>query len=88
LPECFHWASWENSEESVLFHAASGDTIIVNQLGEFLLKTIINHESSTHQLAEAAAKSFGFELDDEWISMIYQHLISLEKPGLIRPKLQ
>ncbi|MCP3870979.1 MAG: hypothetical protein GY703_23360, partial [Gammaproteobacteria bacterium] len=39
-PDLFHWSEWENEEESVLFHKGSGETLLLNPLGAFLLKAV------------------------------------------------
>jgi len=62
-PDQFCWSNWQGEEESVLFHQGSGDTLLLNPLGEFLLKRL-QIEQLTHTELTASAANY-FEIDND-----------------------
>jgi len=82
-PQQFNWACWEDEENVVLFHEGSGDTILLNPLGEFLLKTIGDESAISADLAVLACKYFELTDAEELNQVIQQTLDSFRKMGLV-----
>ena len=85
-PNQFHWAEWRDGEESVFFHQGSGETLLLNPLGAFLLKTICNNPVSLETLAQQAAGYFDLPLDEDLTRAINTSLFTFERKGLVLSK--
>jgi len=83
--ECFLWAEWETEEASVFFHKGSGETLLLNPLGTFILKTLGNEEASTETLARMTSRNFNLPLDEELRGAIRMSLHTFEQKGLLLP---
>ena len=82
-PTQFHWAEWEDGEEYAFFHQGSGETLLLNALGVFLLKTISEHPVSSEELAKLAAGFFGLPMDEDLKRTINTSLFTFERKGLV-----
>ena len=82
-PTHFHWAKWENGEESAFFHQGSGETLLLNPLGVFLLKTICEDQVSSETLAQRAAEYFDLPMDGNLTRAINSSLFTFEQKGLV-----
>jgi hypothetical protein len=58
FPDSFLWAEWEDEEASVFFHRGSGETLLLNPLGAYLLKTICSEDISEEKLAQRTVRYF------------------------------
>jgi len=85
FPDFFLWAEWEAEEGSVFFHEGSGETLLLNPLGAYLLKTLCSEELSTGKLAQRTARHFDLPLDDELTGAIRMNLHTFEQKGLLLP---
>jgi len=83
LPDLFHWAEWEDEEESVFYHQGSGETLLLNPLGAFVLKTVCNSEISTENLALKTAHHFELPMDAALIDGVALSLRIFQQKGLI-----
>lgn len=85
FPAYFHWADWQDEGESVFFHQGSGETLLLNPLGAFLLQSIAIGPVSTEKLTLSAAHHFDFALSKELTTAIGASLHSFAQKGLIFP---
>ncbi len=85
IPEYLLWAEWDNEEETGVFHPGSGDTLLLNPLGAFLLKSIQMENRSTPALIHLAAQHFNLPEDSELTRAINTSLRTFERIGLILP---
>lgn len=83
-PEQFHWAVWDEEEDAVLFHEGSGDTLMLNPLGEFLLKELKKEIKLQGDLSLAAAVYFDLDNDDELKQVVESSLKTFHLLGLVR----
>ena len=83
FPAYFRWADWADEEESVFFHQGSGETLLLNPLGAFLLKTIAAAPISTKALAQRAATRFDLSADQSLATAIGASLHVFAQKGLI-----
>jgi len=83
FPDFFVWAEWKGQEPSVVFHQGSGETLLLNPLGAFLLKTVCNEPISIETLAQLTAQYFDLPLDEELTRAISMSLHTFEQKGLI-----
>lgn len=83
FPDYFLWAEWEAEEASVYFHEGSGETLLLNPLGAFILKAVGNDAISTESLAQLTARNFDLPLDEELTGAIRMSLHTFEQKGLI-----
>ncbi len=82
-PEQFCWANWPDEDEAVLFHQGSGDTLMLNPLGEYLLKRL-QAEPLTHvQLAASAADYFDIDNDVQLVESTIASLRTFRSLGLV-----
>ena len=82
-PTQFHWADWEDGEESVFFHQGSGETLLLNPLGVFLLKTVCDEPVSSETLSQQAAGYFDLPVDEDLTRAITTSLLTFERKGLV-----
>ncbi len=85
IPEYLLWAEWADEEETAVFHPGSGDTLLLNPLGAFLLQTIQTENRSTPTLIHLAAQHFNLSEDSETARTINTSLRTFERMGLISP---
>ncbi len=83
FPDLFLWAEWEEEAASVLFHEGSGETLLLNPLGAFLLKTICSGKISTENLVQHTARYFDLPQDEALRETIRASLHTFELKGLI-----
>ncbi|MCB1763505.1 MAG: hypothetical protein KDI27_10250 [Gammaproteobacteria bacterium] len=84
LPGFFHWAVWDDEEEEVFYHQGSGETLLLNPLGAFILKIIGSAEISTDKLVQLAANHFKLPIDQALIDCIEMSLRTFAQKGLIQ----
>lgn len=82
-PTHFHWAEWADGEETVFFHQGSGETLLLNPLGVFLLKTICENPVSSETLTQLTAMYFGLPMDEDLTRTIKTSLFTFERKGLV-----
>lgn len=82
-PEQFCWADWPDEEEAVLFHQGSGDTLMLNPLGEYLLKRLQQEQLTHQQLSAAAADYFHIDNDAGLTESIVTSLRTFRSLGLV-----
>lgn len=82
-PEQFCWGVWQNEENAVLFHQGSGDTLMLNPLGEFLLKRLLVAQQTQPELAACAAYYFEIENDGDLADAVLHSLITFRSLGLV-----
>ena len=85
FPELFSWAEWDDEEASVLFHQGSGETLLLNPLGAFLLKTVCHQSATIDTLTQLSGRYFDLPLDDELNKAIRTSLHTFEQKGLVVP---
>lgn len=78
------WRSWDPSEY-VIYHAASGDTHLINPVTAEVLRQLERAERSPWEIAEAVAKRHDTEADDELVRQITSLLQHLDRIGLVEP---
>lgn len=83
FPAYFRWADWADEDESVFFHQGSGETLLLNPLGAFLLKTIAAEPLSAKALAQRAATRFDLSADKSLANAIGTSLNLFAQKGLI-----
>lgn len=81
--EQFCWGNWPGEEESVLFHQGSGDTLMLNPLGEFLLKRLQIEQLTHAKLAASASDYFEIENDSELAEAVMASLRTFRSLGLV-----
>ncbi|WP_428607258.1 HPr-rel-A system PqqD family peptide chaperone [Sedimenticola sp.] len=82
-PDQFCWGVWPDEEEAVLFHQGSGDTLMLNPLGEFLLKRLQIEQQTQSELAASAATYFDISNDNELAGAVYLSLLTFRSLGLV-----
>jgi len=82
-PEQFCWASWPDEDEAVLFHQGSGDTLMLNPLGEYLLKQLQVKPLNHAQLTASAADYFNIDNDDQLAQSMIDSLRTFRSLGLV-----
>lgn len=87
FPAFFHWAAWQDEDESVFYHQGSGETLLLSPLGAFLLKMIATGPTSVEKLALSAAHHFDLPLDNELTTVIATSLQTFAQKGLVFPSL-
>jgi hypothetical protein len=83
FPDFFLWAEWEDEEASVFFHQGSGETLLLNPLGAYLLKTICSEGISIEKLAHRTARYFDLPVDKALLGTINMSLRTFEQKGLV-----
>lgn len=82
-PGQFCWGDWPDTGEAVLFHQGSGDTLMLNPLGEFLLKRLLIEQRTQSQLAAEAADHFRIANDNALVNAVLESLYTFRSLGLI-----
>ncbi len=82
-PEQFCWAVWEDEEDVVLFHQGAGDTLMLNPLGEFLLKRLQQEQLTQIELSASAANYFDIDNDSQLSDAVAASLHTFRSLGLV-----
>lgn len=82
-PEQFCWGNWQDEDEAVLFHEGSGDTLMLNPLGEFLLKCLQSEQLTHAELSTSAADYFEIDNDSRLADSIIASLHTFRSLGLV-----
>ena len=82
-PEQFCWSIWLDEEEAVLFHQGSGDTLMLNPLGEFLLKRLQLERQTPSELTRSAADYFEIDANSELVDAVHLSLLTFRSLGLV-----
>jgi PqqD family protein of HPr-rel-A system len=77
------WRSW--GDETVLFHAGSGDIHILNSISTEAIKILRNNLFTSTQLAKRVAISLNLPANTDLFSHMTQLVNTLDKMGLIEP---
>lgn len=82
-PDQFCWGVWQDEEDAVLFHQGSGDTLMLNPLGEYLLKQLQLGRQTQSELAATAARYFEIDNNSELAEAIGVSLLAFRSLGLV-----
>lgn len=67
----------------MLFHQGSGDTLMLNPLGEFLLRRLQDHQLTHAELTRSAADYFEIEKESGLAESILSSLHTFRSLGLV-----
>ncbi len=82
-PDQFCWSVWQDEEEAVLFHQGSGDTLMLNPLGEYLLKQLQLERHTQSELTATAAQYFEIDNNSELADAVGVSLRTFQSLGLV-----
>lgn len=82
-PNQFYWAVWPDEEDVVFFHQGSGDTLLLNPLGEFLLKRLQSGRQTPSGLSAAAAGYFDVDNNKDMADAVLDSLHVFRTLGLV-----
>lgn len=84
-PRFWCWAEWEEEETCALFHQGSGETLLLNPLGRFVLKAVSDRPMTAQALTSLAAARFQLPEDEALAAAIGVSLASFRQRGLVLP---
>lgn len=79
------WFDQPGEPDVILFHEASGDTHLVNQLTLVILQSLAQREGDAVQLIEHLRDHHGLEISDDLPPKIEQLLRDLDELGVVEP---
>jgi PqqD family protein of HPr-rel-A system len=82
-PDQFCWGIWQDEEDAVLFHQGSGDTLMLNPLGEYLLRQLQSDDQTQPQLVTGAAKFFELDSNNELTDAVAVSMHTFQLLGLV-----
>lgn len=77
------WYEHPGEPDAILFHEASGDTHLVNQLTLVILQSLSAHECDVDQLITELRNSHGLVTSEELTPRIAQLLCDLVELGIV-----
>jgi len=82
-PDQFCWGVWQDEEDAVLFHQGSGDTLMLNHLGEYLLRQLQLSDHTQSQLVADAAQFFELDNNTELADAVAVSMHTFRSLGLV-----
>ncbi|GEM_PF-2304839 len=82
-PEQFHWAVWNDEEDAVLFHGGAGNTLMLNPLGEYLLKALLSDPKNIEELCRGAAHYFDIDNNQDLHDVALSSMQQFRYIGLV-----
>ena len=87
FPNGFYWPDYnKHQEEFVFYHQASGELLIINILGKFILDTLYKQAHSEKALELLTCQFFEIKCDDDITSAIHSTLGQFNTLGIIMNK--
>ena len=76
------WRSWDD-EQWVIYHVASGDTHLLNQVAAQALRSLQEHPSNVSELTERVAAALDSVADEAFAKELERLLAEFDELGLI-----
>lgn len=84
FPEGFYWPDCNDShDEFIFYHLASGELLIINKLGKFLLDSIYKQAYMEKELVLLVCQYFEIDCDNDISNAIHSTLNRFNTLGLI-----
>ena len=87
FPDGFYWPdSNDKQDEFIFYHHASGELLIINKLGKFILELIYKQAYIEQDIVLMVCQSFDIECDKDISNAVYSTLHKFKTLGLLLTK--